>query len=77
MDICHHKNAESEPKFQKYKGRVVLRGDTVKHDSGAHTVFIEQDSSASHMIAAKKRMSLQDYQVVTDVQLTPHQHTLR
>ena len=24
MDICHLKNAELEPKFQKYKGRVVL-----------------------------------------------------
>ena len=30
MDICQFKNAESEPKFQKYKGRVVLRGDIVK-----------------------------------------------
>ena len=28
-DICHHKNAELEPKLQKYKGRVVLRGDIV------------------------------------------------
>ena len=27
MDICHLKNAELEPQFQKYKGRVVLRGD--------------------------------------------------
>ena len=26
MDICHLKNAELEPKLQKYKGRVVLRG---------------------------------------------------
>ena len=25
MDICHIKNAELEPKLQKYKGRVVLR----------------------------------------------------
>ena len=30
MDICHLKNAELEPEFQKYKGRVVLRGDIVK-----------------------------------------------
>ena len=30
MDICHLKNSELEPKCQKYKGRVVLRGDTVK-----------------------------------------------
>ena len=30
MDICHLKNAELEPKFQKQKGRVVLRGDFCK-----------------------------------------------
>ena len=34
MDICHLTNAELKPKFQKYKGRVVLRGDIVKDDSG-------------------------------------------
>ena len=33
MDICHLKNAELEAKHQKYKGRVVLRGDIVKDDS--------------------------------------------
>ena len=33
MDICHLKNAEMEAKqHQKYKGRVVLRGDIVKDD---------------------------------------------
>ena len=30
MDICHLKNAELEAKHQKYKGRIVLRGDIVK-----------------------------------------------
>ena len=35
MDICHLKNAELEAKHQKYKGRVALRGDIVKHDSGS------------------------------------------
>ena len=34
-------NAELEPKLQKYKGRVALRGDTVKDDSGAYAVFTE------------------------------------
>ena len=53
MDICHLKNAELEAKHQKYKGRVVLRGDIVKDDSGAYAVFIEQGSSASQMTAAK------------------------
>ena len=47
------KNAELEPKLQKYKGRVVLRDDTLKDDSGAYAVFTEQGSSASQMTAAK------------------------
>ena len=34
IDICHLKNAELEAKHQKYKGRVVLRGDILKDDSG-------------------------------------------
>ena len=53
MDICHLKNAELEPKLQKWQGRVVLRGDIVKDGSGAYAVFTEQGSSASHMTAAK------------------------
>ena len=53
MDICHLKNAELETKHQKNKGRVVLRGDTVKDDSGSYAVFTEQGSSASQMTAAK------------------------
>ena len=35
MDICQLKNAELETRHQKYKGRVVLRGDIVKDDSGS------------------------------------------
>ena len=53
MDICHLKNAELEAKHQKYKGRVVLRGDIVKDDSGSCAVLTEQGSSASQMTAAK------------------------
>ena len=53
MDICHLKNAELEAEHQKYKGRVVLRGDIVKDDSGSYAVFTEQGSSASQMTAAK------------------------
>ena len=52
MDICHLKNAELEAKHQKYKGRVVLRGDIVKDDSGSYAVFTEQGSSACQMTAA-------------------------
>ena len=53
MDICHSKNAELETKHEKHKGRVVLRGDIVKDDSGSYAVFTEQGSSASQMTAAK------------------------
>ena len=53
MDICHLKVAELEAKHQKYKGRVVLRGDIVKDDSGSYAVFTGQGSSASQMTAAK------------------------
>ena len=53
MDICHLKKSELETKHQKYKGRVVLRGDIVKDDSGPYAVFTEQGSPASQMTAAK------------------------
>ena len=53
VDICHLKNAELEAKQQKYTGRVVLRGDIVKDNSGSYAVFTEQGSSASQMTAAK------------------------
>ena len=52
MDLCHLKNAELETK-QKYKGRVVLRGDIVEDDSGSYAVFTEQASWAWQMTAAK------------------------
>ena len=53
MDLCHLKNSELEHQYQKYKGRVVLRGDIVKDVSGSYAVFTEQGSSASQMTAAK------------------------
>ena len=43
MDICHLKNAELEAKHQKYKGRVVLRGDIVKDDSGLTQCSLNKD----------------------------------
>ena len=54
MDICHLKNAELEAKHQKYQGRVVLRGDIVKDDSGSHGIHrtriisISNDSRQDH-----------------------------
>ena len=54
MDLWHLKNSELGPQCQKkYKGRVVLRGDTVKDDSGSCAMFTEQGSPASQMTAAK------------------------
>ena len=52
MEVCHLKNAELEAKHQKFKGRIVLRGDFVKDDSGFFfAVFTEQGPSASQMTA--------------------------
>ena len=42
-----------EPQHQKYEGRVVLRGDIVKDDSGSYGVFTEQGSLASQVTASK------------------------
>ena len=53
MDICHLENGELEAKHQKYKGRVVLRGDIVKDNSGSYAVITEHGSSASQVTAAK------------------------
>ena len=53
MDLCHLKNSELEPQYQKYKGSVVLRGDIAKDDSGSYAVFTERGSSTSQMTAAK------------------------
>ena len=52
-DMSLQKNEELEPKLQKCKSRVVLRGDIVKDDSGAYAVFTEQGSTASQRTAAK------------------------
>ena len=66
MDICHLKNAELDTKHQKYKGRVVLRGDFVKDDSGSYAVFTEQGSSASQMTAAKVMVKMEDAPKITE-----------
>ena len=57
MDICHLKNAEWQPTFQKCKGRVVLRGDIVKDDSGACAVFAEQGVSAAKGMDVMARLT--------------------
>ena len=57
MDICHLKNAELDTKHQKYKGRVVLRGDVVKDDSGSYAVFTEQGSFPDCQVAMDKQQT--------------------
>ena len=51
MDLCHLKQSEWEPQYQKVSRQ--SRSDTVKDDSGSYAVFTEQGSSASKMTAAK------------------------
>ena len=70
MDKCHLKNAELEAKHQKYKGRIVLRGDIVKDDSGSYAVFTEQGSSASQVTA--KVMDIISRLPARDKQLTQY-----
>ena len=41
MDLCRLQNSELEPPYQKYKCRVVVRGDIVNDDSGSYAVFTE------------------------------------
>ena len=78
MDISHLNNSELEPKFQKFKGRVVLRGDIVKDDSRCHAVFTEQGSSASQMTAAKVIDVIARLpEDVQDKQQTQYQRTLK
>ena len=67
-NLCHLKSSEFEPQYRKYKGRVVLRGDTVKNDLGSYAVFTEQGSSASQMTAAKVMNIFQDYRYTQDKQ---------
>ena len=67
MDLCHLKNSELENKFQKYKARAVLRGETVKNDSGNSVVFTEHSASATQMTVA----IFQDYPAVVDKEVMP------
>ena len=53
MALCFLKNAELEKALQKYKGRLVLRGDNIRDKDGVQAVFTEQGASASDLVAAK------------------------
>ena len=43
MDLCHLKNPELEPQSLKNKGRVALRGDIVKDNSGPFALVLNKD----------------------------------
>ena len=55
MTLCHEKHSELQRPEEKkeYKGRVVLRGDQIRDETGYFAVFSEQGTSASHLAAAK------------------------
>ena len=53
MYLCHLWNSELEQQFQKDKGRVLLRRDVVKDDSGSRSAFTEKCSSTSQITASK------------------------
>ena len=77
MDICHLKNAEIEPTFQTYKGRIVLRGDIVKDTLEPMQSLLNRARLRLKWQQQKKWMSLREYLSVMDKQLTPYQHTFR
>ena len=51
--LSSQKNSELEPQIQKYKCRIVLRGDIVTDDPGSYAVFTEQGKCACQMTTAK------------------------
>lgn len=53
MPLCFIKNSQLLESQRSYKGRVVLRGDCIKDDTGYLAAFSEQGTSASHMAASK------------------------
>ena len=71
------KNAELEPKFQKCKGRVVLRGDSVKDVSGPTQSLLNKAHLRHKWRQQNQWMPWQGYQDVQDKQPTQCQHTLR
>ena len=50
MDWCHLKKSALEDGFAGYTGRVVLRGDEVKDDSGSHAVVFHVTHDRSQSI---------------------------
>ena len=73
LDMCHLKNADLETKHQKYKCRVVLRGDIVKDDSGFYAVFTKHGSPSITNDSSKKSwISSPDCRVAINKQQTQY-----
>ena len=53
MDLCHEKHSELALENKEYKGRVVLRGDQIKDETGFRAVFTERGASSSDISTAK------------------------
>ena len=67
MDLCHLENSELELEYQKYKGRVVLRGDVVSDDSGSYAVFTELpgcSGQAADAVSAFSQVKMEDAQTL-------------
>ena len=78
MDICHLKNAELEAKHQKNKkGRVVLRGDIVKDDSGSMQYSQNKDHQHHKRQQQKSLILYPDCQDAQDKQLVQYLHKPR
>ena len=72
MDLCHLKNSELEPQFQKYNGRVVLRGDIVKDDSRSYAVYTEKKIISISNDSSKVMDIISSFQDVQDTQQTQY-----
>ena len=46
MELCHLKNSQLGIEFQKYKWRVVFRGDNITDQDGWQAVFGEQGGTS-------------------------------
>ena len=66
MDICHLENAELEAKHQKYKGRVVLRGDIVKDESCAFTETRQQPKIMDIIFILPRCTQLMQYLLIME-----------
>ena len=72
MDICHLKNADLKTKHQKYKGRVVLRGDIVKTIRDLLQYLQNKDHQHHKLLQQKSWTSYPDYRDAQDKHRTQY-----